>query len=34
MKGCRALSDQEVALVGKSFGGTYAARDKTLFVLG
>jgi site-specific recombinase XerD len=33
MKGCRALSDQEVALVGKSFGGTYAARDKTLFVL-
>jgi integrase len=34
MKGCRALSDQEVILVSKSFGGTYAARDKALFIIG
>jgi hypothetical protein len=34
MKGCRALTDDEVALVSKSFSGTYAARDKALFVLG
>ena len=34
MKGCRALTDQEVALVSKSFGGTYAARDRALFILG
>src|SRR5688572_3627310 len=34
MRGCRALSDDEVALVSKSFSGTYAARDKALFVLG
>jgi len=34
MKGCRALTDDEVVLVSKSFSGTYAARDKALFVLG
>jgi hypothetical protein len=34
MKGCRALNDQEVRLVSQSFGGTYAARDKALFILG
>jgi site-specific recombinase XerD len=34
MKGCRPLTDTEVALVVKSFGGTYASRDKALFVLG
>ena len=34
MKGCRALTDDEVSLVAQSFSGTYAARDKALFVLG
>ena len=34
MKGCRALTDDEVTLVSQSFSGTYAARDKALFVLG
>jgi integrase len=34
MKGCRALTDQEVILVSKSFSGTYAARDKALFMVG
>lgn len=34
MKGCRALTEVEVALVQRSFGGTYAARDKALFLLG
>jgi integrase len=34
MKGCRALTDSEVALVSQSFGGTYATRDRALFVLG
>jgi integrase len=34
MKGCRPLTDEEVALVVKSFGGIYAARDKALFLLG
>src|SRR5687767_8066268 len=34
MKGCRALTEAEVALVQRSFGGTYAARDKALFLLG
>jgi integrase len=34
MKGCRPLSDAEVALVSRSFGGTYAARDRALFLLG
>jgi integrase len=34
MKGCRPLSDQEVTAVSRSFGGTYAARDRALFILG
>lgn len=34
MKGCRPLTDEEVALVAKSFGGTYAVRDRALFLLG
>jgi integrase len=34
MKGCRAITDDEVILVSKSFSGRYAARDKALFVLG
>ena len=34
MKGCRPLTDGELALVHKSFGGTYAARDRALFILG
>jgi integrase len=34
MKGCRPLDDQEIALVSRSFGGTYAARDRALFMLG
>jgi integrase len=34
MRGCRPLTDPEVALVSRSFGGTYAARDRALFILG
>jgi len=34
MKGCRPMSEDEVAVVAKSFGGAYAARDKALFLLG
>lgn len=34
MKGCRPLTEAEVTLVAQSFGGTYATRDKALFVLG
>jgi integrase len=34
MKGCRPLTEAEVALVQASFGGTYADRDKALFLLG
>ena len=34
MKGCRPLTDQEVAVLTRSFGGTYALRDRALFVLG
>jgi integrase len=34
MQGCRALTDAEVVLVSQSFGGTYAARDRALFLLG
>src|SRR5262245_43311336 len=34
MKGCRPLTEAEVALVAQSFGGRYAARDKALFILG
>ena len=34
MKGCRPLTTEEVDLVSKSFGGTYAKRDTALFLLG
>jgi integrase len=34
MKGCRPLTEAEVALVQRSFGGVYADRDKALFLLG
>lgn len=34
MKGCRPLTEDEVANVLQSFGGQYAARDKALFLLG
>jgi integrase len=34
MKGCRPLTEAEVTLVLKSFGGRYALRDKALFLLG
>ena len=34
MKGCRPLTEAEVDLVQRSFGGAYADRDKALFLLG
>ena len=34
MRGCRPLTDAEVSLVGKSFSGTFAQRNKALFVVG
>jgi integrase len=34
VKGCRPLSDAEVDLLQRSFGGTYGARDRALFLLG
>ena len=34
MRGCRPLSDAEVKQVAKSFSGTYAKRNKALFILG
>jgi integrase len=34
MKGCRPLTDQEIALLTRSFGGTYALRDRAWFVVG
>ena len=34
MSGCRALTDAEVALISRSFGGRYAARDRALFLVG
>jgi integrase len=34
MRGCRPLSDEEVSLVAKSFSGTYAKRNKALFLVG
>jgi integrase len=34
MKGCRPLTDVEVALLSQSFGGTYALRDRAWFILG
>jgi integrase len=34
MRGCRPLSDEELVLVAKSFAGTFAKRNKALFVVG
>jgi integrase len=34
MRGCRALSDQEVGVVLKSIGGRYATRNTAMVVLG
>src|SRR5687768_13049958 len=34
MKGCRPLTEAEVAVVLQSFGGRYARRDQALFLLG
>jgi integrase len=34
MKGCRPLTEAEVALVRQSFGGRYSRRDQALFLLG
>jgi integrase len=34
MKGCRPLSDGEIAVLSQSFGGTYALRDRAWFILG
>jgi site-specific recombinase XerD len=33
MKGCRPLSDEEVQIIARSFGGTFAKRNKALFVV-
>ena len=33
-RACRPLTNEEMELVAKTFGGRYAARDKALFVLG
>jgi hypothetical protein len=33
MKGCRALTADEVARVSQAFYGTYAERDRALFIL-
>lgn len=34
MKGCRALTADEVVRVSQAFHGTYAERDRALFILG
>jgi integrase len=34
MKGCRPLADAEVKLISQSFSGTFAKRNKALFVVG
>jgi integrase len=34
MKGCRPLTDEEVDLIQRSFGGVYGGRDRALFLLG
>jgi integrase len=34
MAGCRALTENEVQLVRRSFGGAFARRDEALFMLG
>jgi hypothetical protein len=31
MKGCRPLTAEEVALIQRSVGGVYGARDRALF---
>jgi integrase len=34
MKGCRPLTDEEVQIISRSFGGTFGKRNKALFVAG
>ena len=34
MRGCRPLTDEEVHIISRSFGGTFAQRNKALFVVG
>jgi site-specific recombinase XerD len=34
MKGCRPLTDNEVQVISRSFGGTFGKRNKALFVVG
>jgi integrase len=34
MKGCRPLTDPEIALLTRSFGGPYALRDRAWFIFG
>ena len=34
MRGCRPLTDTEVSVISRSFGGTFAQRNKALFVVG
>jgi integrase len=34
VRGCRPLTDQEIEVVGKSFSGIYAKRNKALFMRG
>jgi integrase len=33
MRGCRPLTDEEVHIVSRSFGGTFAKRNKALFIV-
>jgi integrase len=34
MKGCRPLTDAEVQIISRSFGGTFGKRNKALFIVG
>jgi integrase len=34
MRGCRPLTDEEVHIISRSFGGTFAQRNRALFVVG
>jgi integrase len=34
MRGCRPLTDEDVSIISRSFGGTFAQRNKALFVVG
>jgi integrase len=34
VKGCRPLTDAEVQVISRSFGGTFGKRNKALFILG